>query len=106
MAAMLATLVTAFSASNFAVTRQHMMSTPQKGGKSRQDDSTLLARVEKLITIAEAGNDQQAVAQLITMLDQIKNGVSAVQNVTGQLGQAMVHVSADTRVIKQRVGGQ
>lgn len=89
-ATFLASIVAAFSAANYAVTKQHMST---KGGANIDDkvDRALEEKMDEIVAVVRQASDPQVAQDLLTVLTQMRSGIEEVKESSLQLGQAMVN---------------
>jgi hypothetical protein len=83
MAGLLGTLVAAFSAANYAVTKKHMES--RSGGKNLDEIASMIEN--------RNNTETEVVTQLIGVLTNNERQLGEVKAAVAQVGQAMVNVS-------------
>jgi hypothetical protein len=96
MATFLGSIVAAFSAANYMATSKHMDS--RSGGKS--DVSSQLDTISDQIKQA---NDPETIAKLTDLLTNIHNKLSAVENVSGQVGGAVLNLTNQVSVLSKKL---
>lgn len=100
MAGLLGTLVAAFSAANYAVTKKHFehKRTTEKYVEHRSGHDLDMDQIIRLIQNRNE-SDTQVVGQLVDALSGLKEEVTEVKKATSQVGQSMVNVA---KVVSQR----
>lgn len=90
-ATLLASIVAAFSASNYAVTREHFKCSAAGSEGSVNKD------VREIKALVQTATSPEAQKETIDTVQQIRYNIEEVKNLTEQMGQTMISVANTTQ---------
>lgn len=99
-AGFLGAIVAAFSAANYAVTREHMhMKVEQQGGG---DGDRVAEKLDELAKTIQASADPQSLQALVSVLSKLNNDIDEVKQGMLPLSEGMVNTQKAVSALIQR----